>query len=871
MSFFEDSRRTLWAASFNGLYSLSPTTGKLKHHAHRPGATNTISKGVIKSIAEDAQGYLWFGSRGNGVNRYDPKAKVFRLFSEKHGLADNSVNVILSHKDHPTHDIWMVTEKGLSRYRPNDGSFQNYFQRHGLAGKTFPKAASIMTSTGELVIGSTEGLTIVHPDDIFTNTAIPNVVLTHFQIANKPVTINSPNSPLDKSITYTQALTLTHEHTVFSFKFTALNYRLPEENQYAYRLKGFDTQWHNIGTRRTVTYTNLDPGDYVFHVKASNNEGIWNEKGVSLSLRILPPWWLSGWAKTCYLLCFIAVLWLAIYTYIQNKRAHDEHQLVNRLREVDKMKDTFLANTSHELRTPLNGIIGLSEALIEGAGGPPSKITMENLQLIVGSGKRLAYLINDILDFSRLKEKSIQLKHSAVDLYILTQNIIYLTQPLVDTKPVKLINNIDKYQSSVMADENRLQQIMYNLVGNAIKFTEQGSISISSHTQGSSLWIDIVDTGRGIGEDQLKKVFEAFEQDQTQESFGGTGLGLAVTKQLVNLHGGDIEIESTLNQGTTVRFSLSKSDQSLMDIDKQDTSIDEAPLENEESLEDEESLQNDEPENEAHSANADYHILIVDDEPVNRRVLVNLLALKSYRTSECSSGYQALERLNAQKEANNGESIDLILLDVMMPSLNGYQTCKEIRKTYSVNQLPVLFLTAKTQVSDLEEGYICGGNDYLTKPISKRELFARIKTHLKLLNRHRSIEKEVQFRTQQLTRSHERMELTNDCLKQTQARLAQSEKMSALVSLLAKFEQDIHTPISSVNSSTYYVTHHLMEFQKFLNTIVDETDEEVIEALDHRFNQLFEQLSLAHDGNQRIHKLVTHLHTSSSGDADEEE
>ncbi len=735
---FEDHAKRLWVGTFNGLDLMEPRSGTFRHFfrgATQAGqkARSVLSDDFVWAIFEDRYHQLWVGTNGGGVNKLSYNTDSSRLhalttYTVQDGLANNVVTGIV--EDTQGH-LWFSTGKGLSRLNPDTHILRTYDTQQGLAGDAFNRATGLRTHRGEVVFGSTEGLTLFKPSELFTNRAIPPVVITDFLVLNKSIKPNSPNQKiLKKVITQTDHLTLNHKQSVFSFEFSALSYLMPEKNQYAYMLEGFDEHWNQVGTRRMATYTNLDPGEYVFRVKASNNEGFWNTQGTHITLHILPPWWLTWWAIVFYVAAFVALLCLVFYTFLQNKRTQDEQAVSRKLRDLDKVKDTFLANTSHELRTPLNGIIGLSESLMAGVSGPLSQSAMDNLKLIVGSGKRLSYLVNDILDFSRLKEHSIRLHRSAVDLYGLTESIFQLTHTLIDAKPITLVNDVDKYMSSIMADENRLQQILFNLIGNAIKFTEQGHVTVSAHQKGSSLWVSISDTGIGIAPDKLDQVFEAFEQaeDTRQHHAGSSGLGLAVTQQLVALHGGTIDISSTLGEGTTVRFSLSMSDNVLKEKEAYEKPHihDPLPLPIRDT---DQRFQGEGPWGEG-----EHHILIVDDELINRRVLQNLLGMQAYRISACSTGFRALELLR-----DPSKKIDLVLLDVMMPGMTGYEVCKTLRATHSVGQLPVLFLTAKSQLSDLAEGYRAGGNDFLTKPIAKEELLARMQTHLQLLNTNRQL------------------------------------------------------------------------------------------------------------------------------------
>ncbi|MCP4752363.1 MAG: response regulator, partial [Proteobacteria bacterium] len=420
------------------------------------------------------------------------------------------------------------------------------------------------------------------------------------------------------------------------------------------------------------------------------------------------------------------------------------------LQRLNNLKDEFLANTSHELRTPLNGIIGIAESLIDGATGPLKSETKTNLAMLASSGKRLANLINDILDFSKLKNKDLALTLKSVDLHALVDVIIALSEPLIKGRPITIHNRIPSGACFVLADENRLQQILYNLIGNAIKFTEQGVINISSEKKNGFIETVVSDTGIGIAEGRLDRVFESFEQadGSTVREYGGTGLGLSVTKSLVELHGGRIEAESKPEQGTAFRFTLPAADRNAEAAPQEPTLhrlIPEfsAPNPNEDIP-----FEYDTPSpvelpglDSSLGKNMAVKIMAVDDEPINLQVIKNFFSLSGVEVYPILSGYEALEKIQDVQP-------DLILLDIMMPKLNGFETAKKIRQAYPKEELPIVFLTAKNQIKDLKDGFLSGGNDFITKPISRDELMSRISFHLDLLFSRRQLKlAEENYRT----------------------------------------------------------------------------------------------------------------------------
>lgn len=417
------------------------------------------------------------------------------------------------------------------------------------------------------------------------------------------------------------------------------------------------------------------------------------------------------------------------------------------LQRLDKLKDEFLANTSHELRTPLNGIIGIAESMIDGATGKITELQERNLAMISQSGHRLSNLVNDILDFAKLQHENLELQLKSIDISAIIGAVLALNQPLAKHKNIQLIEAVESDLPPALADEDRLQQILYNLIGNAIKFTDSGSVKVSAKLVRDSEEIDgkngkeaigykiaimVSDTGIGIPADRFDRIFESFEQGDgsTARKYGGTGLGLSITKHLVELHKGKIWVESEVGVGSHFTFTIPTSNTPIekrsgvptvstlrrpgKEIDLTDRSL--------ENLESSIAI--------ASSANVaadkNFHILIVDDEPINLQVLNNHLSFNNYKVTQAINGEEAL------KIINGNSPVDLILLDVMMPNLSGYEVCAKVREKYPPQQLPIVMLTAKNQIDDLVTGFQFGANDYITKPFAKDELLMRIKTHLRL-------------------------------------------------------------------------------------------------------------------------------------------
>ncbi len=428
------------------------------------------------------------------------------------------------------------------------------------------------------------------------------------------------------------------------------------------------------------------------------------------------------------------------YSQLRMAKEQAQHELTESLLRMDRLKDEFLANTSHELRTPLQGIIGLAESMLDGVAGTVSEAAARNLAMIVSSGHRLANLVSDILDFSKMKNHELTLRMKPVDLHVAVEVAMRLSAPLAQGKSLDLINEIDGRVAPAFADEDRLQQILHNLIGNAIKFTQSGTVRVRAIEEGEQIRIQVIDTGPGIAVEDQERIFESFEQveESATRVHGGTGLGLAVTRKLVELHGGRVEVVSTLGEGATFTFTLPRAtEEPSADVPAERVESPGAGLTTRvlvpvlpasEMAAFAETREGGGALYLGRAARSDrIRILVVDDEPINQQVMLNHLTVEDYDVVQAENGMRALELLRS------GERFDLILLDVMMPMLSGFEVCREIRKSHLPTQLPIVMVTARTQMHDLKFGLQVGANDYITKPVAKEELLARIKTHLNLL------------------------------------------------------------------------------------------------------------------------------------------
>jgi len=738
-----DSKNNLWVATTEGFDRLNPDDGTFEHFenifAQSRGSDNSRITTRYRSILEDNIDRIWVGTQNHGIFIYDPHSGKVDNVDTRSGLPSNFVaSLILDKSGH----VWATTSSGAAKINTNNLSNISVFtNKNGLSGSSFNRDATLVDDQGRVYLGGIEGLNVFHPNDIrHKNTDIP-VLIKDFLLFNQSTLPNDSNSPLEESILNTESINLNHSHSMITFEYIGLNYESPETTQYAYQLVGFDESWNYVNNKRFATYTNLKEGAYTFRVKAKVDGGQWSKNSSEIAINITPPPWRTWWATIIYGLIAIGIS--SLYIRMQSKRVelNSEKSLNIQLRKLNDIKDAFLANTSHELRTPLNGIIGIAESVVEEAQSQLSTSLHHKLQLIVLSGKRLSGLINDILDYTKLGHSTLKIYPRPTNLYELTEEVIELLLPLVDGKHLEIINEINKKTPPVHADENRLQQILLNIIGNSIKFTDSGHIKVSAIVRDGFVRIQVADTGIGIPKDQVENVFGVFQQVDGQKQHSGTGLGLAVSKQLVELHGGEIHIVSDCNKGAIVSFTvpISSEDSQTHPItlsagqNSTDSvaSIDLAKV-NKNPIVEPTQIKAQTPISAPPKNSECYTILLVDDDAINRMVLVSMLKLHGYQLIEAVDGPSALEYIEHNK-------VDLVILDIMMPKMSGYEVCSTIRKKYPLHVLPIMFLTAKKVDEDVAKGYSMGGNEFLTKPVSKYELLPRVGNHIRLLELYRSL------------------------------------------------------------------------------------------------------------------------------------
>ncbi len=708
----------------------------------------------IFDIVMDTRGHHWLGTNA-GLFEYDWSSGQISIPDLPEETLGKTVMGII---EVDAGDLWALGTQHLSRYSPlnresmvfgcGDGWIQNHLF---VNSKPFAKM-----SDGRIAAGGLSGLTIFHPEEIRINSMIAPVHLTGFEVFYQPVTLTENNvfegdSILTQSLLTTEHITLRHNQNTFSFQFAALEYTASERNQYAYKLEGFQEDWVQNGTSNFASFTNVPPGEYTFRVKGANNDGVWNEEGASLGITILPPWWKTWWAYTFYTILVFGLLY-GIRRFELNRQnlKHElklEHVEREKMKQVDRMKSRFFANISHEFRTPLTLIRGPVQQLRSGEFTGNIK---EQCDLVLRNCNRLLRLINQLLDLSKLESDRMTLQARPENIVALTRQLTMAFESLAKRRQIELSFQASTDEMTAYIDRDKFEKIVTNLLSNAFKFTSPGD-QVTVHITGRGMarhiptdaanghFIDIYvsDSGTGIPADRLPHIFERFVQvdDSAVREHSGTGIGLALVKELVELHHGDISVQSAPGEGTkfTVRLPLGKTHLTPEEIAEQSAEsetpgaeyspdeaalpADGAPLQP--ARDSASPAATDRRGTEKRDAPPAHRILIVEDNP-DMRAYIHSSLDGTYKTVEAEDGAEGLK-------AALKTTPDLIISDVMIPKMDGYQFCEKIKTNPRTSHIPVILLTAKASRDSKLEGLETGADDYLTKPFDAKELRVRIK------------------------------------------------------------------------------------------------------------------------------------------------
>ncbi|HVG13905.1 MAG TPA: response regulator, partial [Chitinophagaceae bacterium] len=715
-AFLEDREGNMWVGAYGGLYRYDPVKNNFKKYVHSEDKAS-LTNNTIASLYEDRAGNLWIGTFF-GLNLFNKRNETFHSFNTKDGLPGEIVFAI---EEDRVGRLWLSTSNGVSRFDLKDKTFRNYTVEDGLQGREFKAHSVVKSKDGTIYFGGINGFNKFHPDSIKDVATSFPIYITNFQIFNKPVAISTGkvSTPLDQSITHTKHISLPYSSSVISFEFAALNFSNQQTIQYAYKLEGFDNEWV-IGRRREATYTNLEPGTYTFQVKTIGGDKKWSNETASIEITVLAPFYKTWWFYLL-VLAAIALFLFGFYQYrvriIKTQKLALERLVKARTQELEasttnerisreeaekarleaehasKAKSVFLATMSHEIRTPMNGVIGTTSLLVE---TPLDDEQRRYVDIIKSSGENLLSVINDILDFSKIESEKLELEHQPFDLRNCVEEVLDLFAGKAAQVGLDLIYQMDyDVPAQVYGDAVRVKQILLNLTGNAIKFTHKGEIFIgikllNAKDGNVEIGFEIKDTGIGIPKEKMGTLFQAFTQvdSSTTRKYGGTGLGLVISKKLTELMGGTISIESELGKGTSFRFSIIT--KPCTDSVRSYVYTNIADLENK-------------------------RILIVDDNATNLRILNDQLENWKFVSVIASSAQEAIDLLQR-------ESFEMVISDMQMPDMDGAHLAAHIKKHYP--SLPIILLSSLGDNRNKHNEHLfCS---VLAKPIKQKELHRAI-------------------------------------------------------------------------------------------------------------------------------------------------
>ena len=669
----------------------------------------------VHALFCDSRGNMWVGTYGGGLSEFDQNTGQFLNYTEKDGLQNSTIYQI--EEDVQGH-IWVSTNAGLSCFAPGTKHFQNFTRLNGLQNNNFVHGAGLRLSDGELFFGGLQGFNYFFPSHLRVNRNVPAVVLTDLQIANRSVQ-PGPSSPIREQISVAGEIRLDYGQN-FALSFVALNYTLPKQNQYAYKLEGVDRDW-NTGGMNTARYTNLDPGEYLFRVKASNNDGLWNTEETTIKIYVKPPFWRTAYAYIFYVLAIGGLLGYSRHRGLSRVRKkfllERERAETARTRELDRLKLKFLTNLSHEFRTPISLIMAPVSELLSRHQEDSSK---DKLNMIRRNARRLLNLVNQLLDFRKMEEQELRLVVTEGDLVAFVDDVVHSFSDISGRKHIQLIFTFNTPRLHVLFDHDKIERILFNLLSNAFKFTlEEGTISVVMKAEDDPdpdgrLWVSIrvIDSGIGIPADKLDRIFERFFQHASGNAVlnQGTGIGLSIAKEFAEMHGGTIGAESEPGRGTT--FILRLPLQVVTGV--------ETPGMAELSSLQWESKSEEETVNSAEKPS----VLLVEDNDDFRFYLKDNLK-GNYRIIEATNGNEGWQKALALHP-------QLIVSDISMPHMDGIVLSRKLKADKRTCHIPIILLTALTGEVQQLQGLETGASDYITKPFNFEVLHAKIRSLLAL-------------------------------------------------------------------------------------------------------------------------------------------
>ena len=717
---YEDSSGNLWMGSSEGI-TVFPVdfsmTRFLKFFFYNPENTD-METSYISDIYQDRDGFMWFASFGGGIFNIPRKFQLgetptIRTYSSENNRL--STDLVLSMHEDSFGYLWIITENAILKFNRYTGESESFGAVSGLNHFGFSKRAFIRTKDGNFVVGTNSGFYILAPNKLKKSNYIPQVVFTRFQLFNKDIDFSSSDSPINTDIEDVKELNLNHNQSVFSIEYSALDFRNSNHIQYAYRLDGFEKEWNYVGNKRVASYTNLPPGTYTFRVKSTNSEGNWCQNDRLLIIHVHPSFWQTGWAWLLYLLLFAGIVCGILYAYLAFYKMRAKMQMEN---DMSAMKLQFFTDVSHELRTPLTLITAPVENLL--LNGNLNGNDRQQLEVVHNNADRMLRMLTQILDFRKLQSNKMRLRVEKTNIASLVERCCSNFEKIAERRHI-IFKHIDLSNGACFwVDRDKMDTIMFNLLSNAFKFTpEWKSINVEVCIDNGDCLITVSDEGCGIASDKLSSIFERFItlKDKSLTNQSGTGIGLSLVKEIADLHHAEVNVVSQENVGSSFSIRLKAG------TEHYGTSAD--IIVDDEELPDNTGIQPMSESSEMELGNSDDNktkLLIIEDNDDLRSFIIKVLS-KNFIMIGASNG-----EIGWQKTLQ--ELPDFVITDIMMPIMDGISYVKKLRADERTSHIPVVLLTAKTDIQSKIDCMRIGANDYITKPFSMVYLETRIQNIL---------------------------------------------------------------------------------------------------------------------------------------------
>lgn len=711
--FFKDSSESYWIGTENGLNRIRFRDSEFKNpeftwFKNKEDEPSSISNNTVLSVFEDDDNTLWVGTL-SGINKFNPEANSFKVYNEEHGLTNGVVYAI---QQDDSGILWLSTNAGVFSFNSSEEKFTNYNANDGLQGNEFNLGASFKDKNGVLYFGGTNGYNYFNPYDVGQLDSEGSLTFTN-------VKINDANhyfkALVNKNGGEDSKIELAFNQFPFYLEFSDLNFNPQKNNNYVYKLLPNDSDWNDLQTRKEIQFLNLASGDYTLLVQGKTRGKIWDSEPLKLSIEVTPPWWKTHIAFLIYVLLLSSFIYTIYYFQLQKKL---QEQQTQKFKELDALKTKLYTNITHEFRTPLTVIKGVASNLSDSFKKAKDKQSVKSLQTIEHNSNMVLKLVNQMLDLTKIDKQKMSLKPVQADLVWYLKHIVEHFSSYAESKGIKLTFYSEEKELICDFDANALQKIMSNLISNAIKNSkENDQIIIHLKAKSNTVEIKVKDSGKGIAKEHLESIFDRFYQIENTPEYTeeGSGIGLTLTKELVRLMNGSINVDSEIHVGTTFYITLPKTNNAAKEKLKERL-LD--PLLTSKTS-NENNIEIIEP-----TTNEKAIILIVDD---NEDIL-NLLqtALKThYNVISATNG-----KLGVEKAIEHIP--DVIISDIMMPELNGFELCKTVKNDERTSHIPIILLTAKATDQDKIRGLSNGADAFITKPFNKAELFIRIQELIKL-------------------------------------------------------------------------------------------------------------------------------------------